>query len=216
MSGISRLHTSFVLGYHGCDQSTGEAVLAGNRELVISDKQYDWLGPGIYFWESDPRRAWEWARWKVSRNEYKAPFVLGAVIDLGVCLDLMSRSSLMALAAAYESLRRTHETDTSLGPLPQNRKAAPQDGDRLLRYLDCAVIRRLHAAMDDIGEPFETVRGLFTEGEKIFPGSGFYAKTHVQIAVRSQRNIKGYFRVSSSKMPPPGDGAVPLQEFTPV
>lgn len=42
---------------------------------------------------------------------------------------------------------------------------------------------------------FDTVRGLFTEGGPLFPGSGFRAKTHVQVAVRSADNIKGYFRV---------------------
>jgi hypothetical protein len=193
------LHTSFILGYHGCDETTGEAVLAGRDVLCASQQQYDWLGPGIYFWEADPHRAWEWARWKVSRGDYKSPFVVGAIIDLGSCLDLMERRSLETLAAAYASLKATHDKNPSLGPLPANRRAHTRDEDHLLRFLDCAVIRRLHAAMDAAKEPFDTVRGLFTEGAELFPGSGFRKKTHVQVAVRFQSNIKGYFRV---KCPP--------------
>ncbi|MBF0305832.1 MAG: hypothetical protein HQL41_09325 [Alphaproteobacteria bacterium] len=152
---MSRLHTSFVLGYHGCDKKTGEAVLAEGGALSPSDEEYDWLGPGIYFWEADPKRAFEWAEWKAKRGGYETPFVIGAM------------------------------------------SAHTRDEDHVLRYLDCAVIRRLHGAMDKAGEPFETVRGLFTEGNQLFPGSGFQEKTHVQIAVRSTGNIKGYFRVSS-------------------
>jgi len=62
--------------------------------------------------------------------------------------------------------------------------------------LDCAVIRNLHAALDEADEPpFDSVRGLFTEGAELFPGSGFKEKTHVQVAVTNPELIKGYFRV---------------------
>ena len=197
---MSRLHTSFILGYHGCDQATGEKVLAGLDALSASEEQYDWLGPGIYFWEADPKRAHEWAQWKVSRGDFKKPFVVGAIIDLGFCLDLMSRRSLETLVDAYQSLKATHDADPKLGPMPVNKKAHSKDEDHLLRYLDCAVIRRLHAAMDTANAPFETVRGLFTEGKALFSGSGFQQKTHVQIAVRFQDNIKGYFRVPPASL----------------
>jgi len=42
----------------------------------------------------------------------------------------------------------------------------------------------------------DTVKGVFTEGKPIYPGAGFDEKTHIQIVVRSQRCIKGVFRVS--------------------
>ena len=58
---MARLHTSFVLGYHGCSAEVGERVLAGAADLSPSEQDYDWLGPGVYFWDSDPQRAWEWA-----------------------------------------------------------------------------------------------------------------------------------------------------------
>ena len=42
-------------------------------------------------------------------------------------------------------------------------------------------------------EPFDTVRGLFVEGQRAYPGGGFFRKTHTQIAVRSDHCIKGIF-----------------------
>jgi hypothetical protein len=42
---LSRLLTSFVLGFHGCAQNIGEQALAGNLDLIQSDRDYDWLGP---------------------------------------------------------------------------------------------------------------------------------------------------------------------------
>lgn len=50
---MHRLSANFVLGYHGCDQSVADQVLAGNP-FRKSDNDYDWLGPGTYFWEANP------------------------------------------------------------------------------------------------------------------------------------------------------------------
>ena len=43
--------SNLVIGFHGCDQSVVEAVIAGKTELLASTNDYDWLGNGIYFWE---------------------------------------------------------------------------------------------------------------------------------------------------------------------
>ncbi|RIK95540.1 MAG: hypothetical protein DCC73_04050 [Proteobacteria bacterium] len=193
---MSRLHTSFVLAYHGCDQKIGEQILTGKATFKKSEEDYDWLGPGVYFWESDPHRAREWAEDKKRRGILKKPFVIGAAIDLGHCLDLMSREDLSLLKKAYDSLREIHEKDSKLGPLPTNSGG----DDRFMRRLDCAVIKRLHyiiAANENL-QPYDTVRGLFTEGNPLFPGSGFQERSHIQIAVCNFDSIKGVFRVKQS------------------
>lgn len=43
-------------------------------------------------------------------------------------------------------------------------------------------------------EPFDTVRALFMEGERLYENAGFAAKNHIQICVRTAACIKGYFR----------------------
>ena len=52
----------FVLAFHGCDRAVGERILAGKEHVRPSDNDYDWLGPGAYFWENNPRRALAWAQ----------------------------------------------------------------------------------------------------------------------------------------------------------
>jgi hypothetical protein len=65
----------------------------------------------------------------------------------------------------------------------------------LCRRLDCAVIKALHQLRADYGDPpYDTVYGVFEEGEELYPGSGFRQKTHVQIAVRNSECIVGCFR----------------------
>jgi hypothetical protein len=38
---------------------------------------------------------------------------------------------------------------------------------------------------------------MFVEGEELYDGAGFHEKTHVQIAIRNPKMIKGYFRIIS-------------------
>src|SRR5688572_27761611 len=90
-----RNHSSFVLGFHGCDESVGEQVLATqNGKLSQSQNLYDWLGGGIYFWEGSPERAASFAEQamhdeRITQGKIKSPFVIGAIIDLGVCCNLL-------------------------------------------------------------------------------------------------------------------------------
>jgi hypothetical protein len=195
---LSRLATSFVLAYHGCDQKVAERVVAGETSLLQSRRAFDWLGPGAYFWESDPRRAFEWAQWKASTGAYSDPTVIGAVIDLQNCLDLVSRPDLELVKAAHRSFVKTQKAAGL--PIPKNGSPkGRKDRDRVLRYLDCAVINHLHQIIqeevDNGGDvdPFDTVRGMFTEGDKLYPGCGFYERSHVQIAVLNDYCIKGIF-----------------------
>lgn len=191
---MSRQATSFVLGYHGCDAEVARRAIIEGASLLHSDEAYDWLGPGAYFWESDPHRAYEWARTKADRGIIAEPAVVGAAIDLRHCLDLVSREDVELLRVAYDSFVRL-QTKSDL-PVPQNLGPSEDNGDvLLLRFLDCAVLRHLHEIIeDDPGlAPFDTVRGMFVEGGEAFPGSGLYQKSHVQIAVRNDDCIRGLF-----------------------
>lgn len=194
---MSRLATFFVLGYHGCDHAVAWRAIAGEIDLLHSDTAYDWLGPGAYFCESDPRRAFEWAEDGVRRGRLTIPAVVGAVIELRKCLDLSNREDLALVREAHRSFVRLQgEAGLSVprnSPIKGHRRA-----DRHLRYLDCAVIRHLHdiiAAENDAERlpAYDTVRGPFFEGGRLFPGSGIAKQNHVQIAVRSNACIKGIF-----------------------
>ncbi len=84
----------FVLGYLGCSIETARALLGGS-EFLPSEKSYDWLGPGIYFWEDDPLRAYRWACHP--RRKVQNPTLVGAVLELGRCLDLTTQNGIEAV-----------------------------------------------------------------------------------------------------------------------
>ena len=92
-----------MLGYHGCDRAVAEKLIAGDP-FQPSDNDYDWLGHGSYFWESNPTRGLEFAtELKARKNQIVAPYVVGAAIDLGYCLDLLSASGIQAVEAGHAS-----------------------------------------------------------------------------------------------------------------
>jgi hypothetical protein len=185
---VHRLSSSFILGYHGCDQKVGERLLRG-IPFRASDNDWDWLGSGVYFWEANPLRAMEFATESVKRrnSKIKTPFVVGAVLDLGLCFDLTTKASIDMLRLAYGSLSEiAHVEGTSL---PAN------SPDLLKRNLDCAVIERLHSILEESGQSaVDSVKGVFTEGDLAYPGAGFLEKTHIQVAIRNLACIKGVFR----------------------
>lgn len=188
---MHRLSASFVLGYHGCDHGVAENLLSGTP-FTPSNNAYDWLGGGIYFWEANPQRGLDFVTEMMNLDARKItrPAVVGAVIDLGNCLDLMTSVGIGIVAESYESLS---QITRAAG------KAMPVNQDRLRRQLDCAVIEHVHAIMT-VSDSIDTVRGVFVEGKPIYPGSGFDAKTHIQIAVRHPACIKGVFRVPAAHL----------------
>jgi len=94
---------SFVLGFHGCDRALAEDVLAGNSDLYASENDYDWLGHGIYFWENDLHRAQSWAveRMTLPNSKITDPYAIGAIIDLGHCLNFMQQDHISLLEDAF-------------------------------------------------------------------------------------------------------------------
>jgi hypothetical protein len=195
--------TSFVLAYHGCEKRIGESILRNDDHVTVSRNRYDWLGEGAYFWENSPERALQWAEFLKKHpprpdRRIRDPFVIGAIIDLGNCLDLTDASSLKIVRGGYEEL---HRAAVSAGvQLPVNEAAQGDDVDLVKRHLDCAVINIVHLLREWEGlDAFDTVRGVFTEGAPLYPGAKILAKTHMQICVRNpQASVKGYFRPLSS------------------
>lgn len=185
-----RPHTSYIIGFHGCDRDLGMRLISGETAMRAEDRRYHWLGSGIYFWENDKERALEWAQEKASRGEINEPFVIGAVIEPRMCLDLSVRENVPLIQAAHESLTALFKS--SGAKMPENKKA-PKDSreDKVLRYLDCAVLNHL---IDQSQTKYDTVRGLFVEGDPIYNGAQIHEKTHAEIAVRHPACIRGLFR----------------------
>ena len=184
---------NIIIGFHGCDQKVFEKILYKHEPFKSSMNAYDWLGNGMYFWEQNLERAWEWAKSGSTnpRLHIETPAVIGAVIDLGFCLNLLDSSHIQMLKNQYKILKSKMSLLEKRMPVNKNLK---DNTDLLLRYLDCAVIEDLHKdRMGDGVRPYDSVRGVFFEGNPIYETSGFMEQSHIQLCVRNPNCIKGFF-----------------------
>ena len=180
---------NIVLGFHGGDKEPLMKIIQRSEpDLILSKNSYDWLGDGAYFWLNDPERAWLWAKEQYEKGKCKEPFVIGAVIDLGNCLDLSNQEDIKAIQFAYEELEK-------LGNINVANIHPDEGGFSLKRDLDCMVLNYACALIGKIdpSREVDTVIGYFEEGGKAYPGAAFYKKTHAQICVRKHSQILGYF-----------------------
>jgi len=193
---------AFVLGFHGCDHELAENIFAGRvKDLKSSDNDYDWLGSGSYFWENDPRRALDWAntmKGKPRRSgpTIQKPAVIGAIINLGRCLDFLSQSAMALAKDRYGKLIEECEAIGKEVPRNVNPPWQVDSPDRIYRRLDRAVVESIHQMVSNAKgmAEFESVRAVFLEGRPLYPDAGFLERTHIQICVRKPELILGYFR----------------------
>jgi len=170
----------------------------GGSPFLLSLRDYDWLGAGTYFWENDAIRAYHWA--KEPRRNFDWPSVVGAAIELGHCLDLTTQAGIEAVKVAHGQFIQMAKKEGVPVPVNVDPSTHP-DGDRVIRRLDCAVMNYLFEIAqtaqdsDPTAQPYTTVRALFPEGRKLYPGAGFRAKTHIQLCVREPEQILGVFRI---------------------
>lgn len=189
--------TNLIIGFHGCDEKVAHDIITKKSQMNKSTNDYDWLGSGMYFWENNYSRALQFAVDQKNRTKHdkvkkvEVPSVIGAVIDLGYCLDLLESENLLMLKSSYETLKELSARQGFV--LPQN-KTIGKNNDFLIRHLDCAVIENLHQLnkMNNL-IPYDSVRGVFWEGEELYENAGFKEKNHIQICVRNPNCIKGFF-----------------------
>jgi hypothetical protein len=196
--------STLVIDYHGCEAAVRDELLMRPERIKISKKPFDWLGHGFYFWENNVERAWQWSLEKKSRGVIEQPAVIGAVLQLGYCCDFLESQYLHLLSRYYQLMVEDYHSGGI--PLPVNKDVnTDPHKDKLLRYLDCAVIEYMNAEIEEMVKTekmstnhshfkiFDSIRGAFFEGGPAFDGSGIYAKTHIQICIRNPNCIKGFF-----------------------
>lgn len=166
-----------VIGYHACRKEVADGLLDGDT-FRPSRNDWDWLGRGVYFWEFGHQRAYDWAlQWP--RLQGKQFAVIGAILQLGNCLDLLDTdhtSRLSKFAKAY---------------LGSGRVLPPNTGAK--RLGDCFLINSFCEELEEQA-PIDTVRGLFQEGAPITEGSEILLQNHIQIVARRPSAIIGLFR----------------------
>ena len=77
-----------VTGYHGTTRPRSANIL--EEGFTISQKPWEWLGHGVYFWQDAPYRAHAWARdWTRQRGIEGEPVVVAAELQLESYLDFL-------------------------------------------------------------------------------------------------------------------------------
>ena len=182
-------HPSNLIAFHSCDKQVGLRVLNGLDELRLSENTWDWLGPGIYFWEQSPGRAIDYAiesslKTQFNKAPIKDPCVLGSILELGHCLNLVEAESLQVLRSAHGYVKNFF--------LAAGKEMPKNSGNN--RALDCAVIKYIHEANKEEGKKeYDTVRCAFPEGIEVYEGSAITSRLHIQVCVVNPESIKGYF-----------------------
>jgi len=170
----------YMIGFHGCDMKIRDKIVLHQEKFIKSVNDHDWLGHGVYFWENDYERAFQWAK-----ERKKNPAVIGALIESGNCLDLLEQLSRENLKIGFDALEIKFS-----GNLPKNKGGK----DHLMRNLDCAVINAVCKQSSlKFGIDYDAVRGAFWEGDPLYPGAAIKEKSHIQICIRNLECIKAVF-----------------------
>jgi len=193
-----------IIGFHGCDLSVRNKLITDPNTVEVSNKPYDWLGNGFYFWENNYTRAKQWAENKAAKGEIGSPAVVGAVLQLGNCCDFLDSKFTGLIELYYPAMEAEYLAANK--PLPKNVEARDDvHKDKLVRLLDCATIEYMHKVVTEnyfreinakghsSSKVFDSVRGAFSEGGPAFPGAGIQKKSHIQVCIRNLNCIKGFF-----------------------
>jgi len=117
-------------------------------------------------------------------GKIKTPFVIGTIIELGNCLNLIEPNSINIFKKAYARLLTVFSESGE--KMPTNKGAN--------RQLDCAVIKYVHESSKKVGlSAYDTIRSPFQEGGPIYEGANFTDRLHIEICVLNPAMIKGYF-----------------------
>lgn len=202
------LGTALVV-YHGCDVTTRDDLVSGRlKYLNQSNNRYDWLGPGAYFFEGDVERALLFAQAshqnpdkRYTAKPIATPAVAGAILRVQSWLDMTTQAGIKEFSLAYQVFAAGRKAEGK--PIPTNSPADITDTDVIYRALDNAVFTWLHnarASQDPPLPPFQAVRAAFHQGEKVAPTSGFHANTHIQISLRDNNCVLGWFLPAGAKL----------------
>lgn len=188
-----------VIGYHGTTAEAADRLVSG-EDFEPSDEDDEWFGKGVYFWEHAFQQAWWWAKRKGNPN----PAVIGAVIRLGNCFDLLDSGNVAILREFHDKM--IADMKTTDVEIPVNVRSH--------RSLDCAVFNYLYSELIAANKPLDTARAVYVPTstvKRVYTGSWISEETHIQICVRNTKSILAVWHVREDgrygkKATEPADG----------
>lgn len=151
--------------YHGTSQQIAEEIEDSGKFLPSTgEKQY--LGDGVYFFESSERHAKEWAR---NVRKFREIGIFCASINLGRCLELNDKAHRDFVSVTGKKLQKMSGRKT---------------------ITDAFVINFI---TNNFATKIDAVRACFVDpdydGGKLFPGSRFYNYSQLIVCVKTLQNI---------------------------
>lgn len=208
-----------LIAYHGCDITVRDDLVKGKIKLLDhSQNAYDWLGPGAYFFEGDVQRAIMFAEAshanpdkRYTKRPIATPAAVGAVLCVSSWLDMTTQAGILEFANALEGMRASND------PMPVNQRADDDDSDIIHRALDNAVFTFLHKLREKFDlAPFDAIRGAFPQGAEVAEKSGFRRHTHVQLALRNDACVVGWFLPAGAELLDEADYAAARKDLARV
>lgn len=178
-----------IIGYHGTTIQNADKLVDG-EPFSESDNDDEWFGRGIYFWEHAPKQAWWWANRRTRKGLNGTPAVIGAVIRLGNCFDLLDAPNVKILKTFGEQYQ---DNCKKFGiEMPRN--------FRHYKNRDCAVFNFLYEHFISKREPIDSARGVYVSPRagRIWEASWLYEDTHIQTCIRNPKNILAVWHVQKN------------------
>jgi hypothetical protein len=164
--------------------ASAERLVSG-EDFEPSDDDDEWFGRGIYFWEHAFKQAWWWAR---GHKRHPRPAVIGAVIRLGNCFDLIDPGNVDVLRDFHDAMVAELRAGGIKPPL----------NVRTGRRLNCALFNYVYRYCERTEQPIDTARAVYvptSRRKRVVPGSWISEETHIQVCVRNPRSILGVWHV---------------------
>ena len=178
MTSINLSQPLRVYGYHGTSRDKAQEII--ERGFDFSTNDYDWLGTGVYFFQDAPVRALAWARERYPDD----PAVVKSELRLENCIDLLDVGWYPIIRETYSMF--VEEYRKANIPLPR------QDPQKSKAHrLDCAffnyIVEKVFASRN---VTIDSIRAVFNEGDRIYPSSAIFDRSHIQILIRDLSLIK--------------------------
>ena len=190
-----------VRAYHGTTLEAAE-LIRDVGHMRVTENAHDWLGPGAYFFQEAPYKAWKWAQQKtleISNSSGKKiePAVVGVDISLERCFDLLDIHNWREIYQAYQILDKKNALRFQKPPILtrwdgirryifDSEPTADRSG---ANFRDNIVVKYLMETIKENTDYDTTmIRAAFIEGKEIYENSYFFDEYHVQICLFGEHN----------------------------
>lgn len=93
------------IGYHGTSPQNAQSILK-NKEFKISNKENEWLGPGVYFFEDDIYQAINFCRKARKMKEF---IVLKSLLKGNIIIDLVNTENYRWFMKIHEKIKNKNK-----------------------------------------------------------------------------------------------------------